>query len=103
MADPGTLPIMRAACRRAGGQFQPNQVASSCSSQVMAGAPAVSRTPGMSGKVISARVVLVEEAEPERAVVSHQLLDGWGVQRGDPPICLIEDELHGKTGCLHDA
>ena len=32
------------------------------------------------------QVLLVEEAELERAVVGHQLLDGRGAQRGDPPV-----------------
>ena len=31
-------------------------------------------------------VLLVEEAELERAVVGHQLADGRGAQRGDPPV-----------------
>ena len=31
-------------------------------------------------------VLLVEQAELERAVVGHQLADGRGAQRGDPPV-----------------
>ena len=31
-------------------------------------------------------ILLIEEAELERAVVGHELFDGGGAQRGDPPV-----------------
>ena len=34
------------------------------------------------------QVLLIEEAELERAVVGHQLADGRGAQRGDPPVAI---------------
>ena len=35
-------------------------------------------------------VLLVEEAELQRAVVGHELADGGRAQRGDPPVVLVE-------------
>ena len=43
----------------------------------------------LAGEVIGGdlrEVLLIEEAELERAVVGHELLDGRGAQRGDPPV-----------------
>ena len=43
----------------------------------------------LAGEVIGGdlgEVLLIEEAELERAVVGHQLADGGGAQRGDPPV-----------------
>ena len=47
---------------------------------------AISRSPGKSGEVISARSCSIEQGQLERAVVGHQLADGRGAQRGDPPV-----------------
>jgi hypothetical protein len=46
---------------------------------------AISRSPGKSGGGDLGQVLLVEQAELERSVVGHQLADGGGAQRGDPP------------------
>ena len=35
------------------------------------------------------QVLLVEEAELERAAVGHELFDGGGAQRGDPPVGVL--------------
>ena len=43
----------------------------------------------LAGEVIGGdlgEVLLVEQAQLERAVVGHQLADGGGAQRGDPPV-----------------
>ena len=36
------------------------------------------------------RVLLIEEAELQRAVVGHQLADRRDARRGDPPVVLIQ-------------
>ncbi len=43
----------------------------------------------LAGEVIGGdlgEILLIEEAELERAVVGHELFDGGGAQRGDPPV-----------------
>ena len=46
----------------------------------------MSRSPGKSSEVISARSCWSNRGQLERAVVGHQLADGGGAQRGDPPV-----------------
>ena len=46
---------------------------------------AMSRSPGKRGGDLG-QFMLVEQGELQRAVVGHELLDGGGAQRGDPPV-----------------
>ena len=86
-------PVSRPAATRAMRGASSFSVAASRSSRLRARSAAstglrqaISRSPGIVIGGDLGQVLLIEEAELERPVLGHQLLDRRGAQRGDPPV-----------------